>query len=276
VPFFLRKIGKAKWHKYTVTDPLQSDALADLKTSSNTLSVWLIKDDKSNLEQVITALISSCDRFSNCDYVLIDINLVDSIGIKHEEVEGQTPYAVANQWHRDLIDLTVDKIFNLAKVIEPLDKGRFPEKNVKNLIREAYKNGQIDETKLMDKMKIHLIPNFISQTQQEIQDMQLALSDSHSKIQELSKDLKEVEEKFISLNTDASRIEFKIGNMISESTVLKFFDAEKSTCKNLRNKGSLECAFNNRKLITFKYMGQPKGKRTAHLWRISAIKDVFP
>lgn len=276
MPFFLRKIGKAKWNKNTVTDALQSDALADLKTSSNTLSVWLVKDDKSNLEQVITALISSCDRFSHCDYVLIDINLVTNIGIKYEENEGKTPYIVANQWHRDLIELTVDKIFDLAKVIEPLEKGRFLEKFVRNLVKEAYENGQIDETKLGDKMKIHLIPDFVSQSQQEIQNLQLALSNSHSKIQELSRNLEEAEKKLVNLNTDASRIEFKIGNTIRESIILKFFDIQKSTWKSSRNKGTLECTFNKKKLIAFEYIGQPKGKKTAHIWKITGIKDILP
>ncbi len=154
MPLFLRKIRKSKWYKndsvpWIGKEEIQADALGDLVTSSNTLSVWLVEDDKSNLEQVIVALASSCDNVSNFDYVLLNVDLLLNVDIKIEPKEGLTPYSRANQWHRDLVELTTNKLFKLAEAIFACsDKNRIAEKKVLNLIKDAVQNGQIDTTKL--------------------------------------------------------------------------------------------------------------------------------
>jgi hypothetical protein len=89
VPLLLRGIRKRRWSTDTTdksiswlsNGEIQSDALGDLNTSNNTLSVWYVEDDQSNLDQVITALASNRDAISNLDYVLFDISLVNSIQI---------------------------------------------------------------------------------------------------------------------------------------------------------------------------------------------------
>ena len=48
-------------------DEVQADALVDLSTKDNELSVWLIENDKSNLEHVVTALAANCNTISNLD-----------------------------------------------------------------------------------------------------------------------------------------------------------------------------------------------------------------
>lgn len=130
-------------------DEIQSDALGDLVTSSNTLSVWLVDDDQSNLEQVIVALASGCDNISNFDYALLNVDLVLNVGIKIKTKEGLTPYTRANQWHRDLVELTTNKLFKLAEAMfGDSDRERVTEKIVLKLIKDAVQNGQIDKTKL--------------------------------------------------------------------------------------------------------------------------------
>ena len=154
MPLLLRKIRKSKWYKnnsvlWLGKNDIQADALGDVVTSSNTLSVWLVEDDKSNLEQVIVALSSSCDNISNFDYALLNVDLLSNLGIKIETKEGLTPYTRANQWHRDLVEFTTDKLFKLAKAIFLLpDRERVAEKTVLNWIRDAVRNGHIDKTKL--------------------------------------------------------------------------------------------------------------------------------
>lgn len=154
MPLLLRKIRKSKWYKndsvpWLEKDEIQSDALGDLVTSSNTLSVWLVDDDQSNLEQVIVALASGCDNISNFDYALLNVDLVLNVGIKIKTKEGLTPYTRANQWHRDLVELTTNKLFKLAEAMfGDSDRERVTEKIVLKLIKDAVQNGQIDKTKL--------------------------------------------------------------------------------------------------------------------------------
>jgi hypothetical protein len=156
VPLLLRKIRKSKWYKndsvpWLEEGEIQADALGDLVTSGNTLSIWVVEDDKSNLEQVIVALASSCDNIANFDYALINIDCLLSIGIKIETKEGLTPYSKANKWHRDLIELTTSQLFKLAEVMAiHSTRERVSEKTVLNLIRVAVQNEKIDKTKLKE------------------------------------------------------------------------------------------------------------------------------
>ena len=69
MPLFLRIIRKAKWYKneqvpWLPEGELQADTLTDLSTKSNELSVWHIEDDRSNLEQVVTALAAGRDHLN--------------------------------------------------------------------------------------------------------------------------------------------------------------------------------------------------------------------
>lgn len=156
MPLLLRKIRKSKWYKtdsvlWLKEDEIQADALGDIVTSSNTFSVWLVQADKSNLEQVIVALASSCDNISNFDYALINVELLVNIGIKIEIKEGLTPYSRANSWHRDLVELTTNKLSKLAEAMFlHSDRERVTEKQVLNLIKNAVQNGYIDQTKLSE------------------------------------------------------------------------------------------------------------------------------
>jgi hypothetical protein len=153
VPLLLRTIKKSRWNKdnfpWLTQDDIQADLLGDLVTSKNALSVWLVQDDKSNLNEVITALASNRDTVSNLDYTIFDVNLLLDINIKIEINEGKTPYEKANRWHRDLIELTANKIVKLAEsLLKHSSKERILEREILNLIKVAVSNGQIEREKL--------------------------------------------------------------------------------------------------------------------------------
>lgn len=153
MPLLLRSIKKSRWNKdnfsWLTQDDIQADLLGDLVTSNNNLSVWLVQDDKSNLNEVITALASNRDTLSNLDYVIFDVNLLSDINIKIEINEGKTPYEKANRWHRDLIELTANKIVKLAEsLLKHSSKERILDKEILNLIKVAVSNGQIERGKL--------------------------------------------------------------------------------------------------------------------------------
>ena len=153
MPLLLRAIRKSRWNKdnfpWLTQGDIQADLLGDLVTSNNTLSVWLVQDDKSNLNEVITALASNRNTISNLDYTIFDISLLENINIRLEVNEGNTPHDKANRWHRDLIELTANNIVNLAEslLINSCIE-RVLEKKILNLIKDAVANGQIDKGKL--------------------------------------------------------------------------------------------------------------------------------
>jgi hypothetical protein len=164
VPLLLRGIRKRRWSTDASISRLsdgeiQADAFGDLSTSNNTLSVWYVEDDKSNLNEVITSLASNRDTISNLDYVLFNIDLVSSIGINIEKNSGATPFETANHWHRDLTMLTASKLFKLVDIICNQNSyiGRVQDKEILSLIGDAVNGGVIEKVKLKEKIISALI-----------------------------------------------------------------------------------------------------------------------
>jgi predicted Mrr-cat superfamily restriction endonuclease len=155
MPFFLRKIRKGKWYKHSgvpwlSNDDLQADALADLQTQSNRMSVYYVKDDRSNLSRVIAAMAARCDFLSNIDYALVAQELLDEIDIRAEKVPGSLPDShVSHNWHQDLYELTASDVMSLAMFIRSkAEIERTSHSEVLNLVAHAITSNHISRSKL--------------------------------------------------------------------------------------------------------------------------------
>jgi hypothetical protein len=151
----LRVINKNRWMEasFLAKGDLQADALLDLRTSGNALSVWHVEGDESNLNRVVALLAAGRDRLSNFDYALIDPESLIEFDIKIIASPGSSCDEVANEkWHRELGELSVSKIVNLAGVIATSTKGRKLEKAVRHLLRSAVEAGHIQLAKLKEKL----------------------------------------------------------------------------------------------------------------------------
>lgn len=151
----LRGIRKSKWYKspavpWLPQDELQADALGDLSTSSNILSVWLINEDKSNLEEVVAALASNRNDLTNFDYAVVSLEDVLNAGINVKDVGGETADDHANEhWHRNLEELTVSHLVSLARTIQGSGQiKRVTQKKVALWIRRNIESGQLDSTRI--------------------------------------------------------------------------------------------------------------------------------
>lgn len=154
MPLLLRKIRKSKWYSlpWLTNGDLQADSLGDLITKNNELSVWLIEDDKSNLERIIAALSANCDTISNFDYALFDSKIIEEKSIKKRKSKGISIDDEANErWHFDLYELSALKILCLSQEI--FNDGqikRIQERQVTKLINEALQAGKIKRNTLKD------------------------------------------------------------------------------------------------------------------------------
>jgi hypothetical protein len=154
VPLVLRKIRKAKWYKnsnvgWLKEGELQADSLGELITKSNALSVYHIENDKSNLERVVTAIAATGDALSAIDYALIDTLILEEIGIKNVSNLGGTPDDIVNNLHRDLIELTLGKLNNLAQAIQSKAMiERESEKNIKKRLADGVLSGELDKVRM--------------------------------------------------------------------------------------------------------------------------------
>jgi hypothetical protein len=129
---------------------LQADALADLRTEDNQLSVWQIEDDESNLGRVVTALAAGREYIANFDYALVDANLVDTLQVPINNEPGHTPDSEANQrWHRNLTQLTHRQLFDLADLICRQGRvERIQHHQVKESLKRALDSNQLDYQKM--------------------------------------------------------------------------------------------------------------------------------
>lgn len=63
MPTYLRKVRKARWHRnnnvgWLPAGELQADALGDLRTEDNKLSIWRIEGEDQNIHDIIAAIAS--------------------------------------------------------------------------------------------------------------------------------------------------------------------------------------------------------------------------
>jgi hypothetical protein len=115
-----------------------------MQTTGHCLSVWKIDQDRSNLERVVSAVAAKRDKVDNLDYILFDSSLIDVLGIPANEVKGGTDDEVANDWHRDLINLSGLKIVGLVKLmLEKGDNFRISKKKIKALVLDGIQKKEI-------------------------------------------------------------------------------------------------------------------------------------
>ena len=162
MPAFLIKVTWGKWQTdepWLSPGELPAGALFDLRFSNNKLSAWSIEDGNTNLDRVITALAANKGKtnIDNLDYVLLEQEVIEKLGIKMEKSRGATPDKAANdEWHFDLIELTVSKIVSLANCIKGLEIFRKREPQVKALISRGLKENHIDLSLVDEKLRARI------------------------------------------------------------------------------------------------------------------------
>lgn len=158
--FLLRTIRKSKWYKHEGVPWLpagefQADALFDLKTESNRLSLWQVKDDRSNLNRVLAAVAANKDHPSNLDYALFNEDTILSLNLTLVQTDGESAdNEVSVMWHRELIELSASRLLQLAKgIFTDAERERVSEANVLQLIARAVKAREIDLTRLKENIR---------------------------------------------------------------------------------------------------------------------------
>ena len=151
-PILLRKIQKSRWFGRVniAAGEAPADALKDLETSGNKLSVWLVDENELDVRRVITALAASRDHVTNVDYVVLDYEVFEGMKLKLEIARGNTHDDGANQrWHRDLVELSATQVANFANaVVAKGKKARATERDVISWIQTAVAAGHIDRERL--------------------------------------------------------------------------------------------------------------------------------
>ena len=151
-----RKLHNSRyWDKepWLGTDDVKGDAAKCLMTRESTLSVYVLKDPDEQMERVVAALALTRDSLKNIDWAIVPEAVLDSCEIQRDSVEGGTPDPDVNQWHCNLVKLTLAKIARLAAAIRSQGKiGRCQHKAVGVAIQKSLHANPIDSTQISSDM----------------------------------------------------------------------------------------------------------------------------
>jgi hypothetical protein len=159
MPYLLRKIRRSKWYSkeegidWLPEEEVQADALTDLITKSNQLSVWFVPEDRGNISKIVAALSLSGDNVSVVDYALLNVEILSKEGFQIAENPGGTPFESANLWHRDIVNLSAGKVLKLVTILKKAEKNRCLDKQALEHIKEALRDGKVDLSKI--NLKLH-------------------------------------------------------------------------------------------------------------------------
>lgn len=122
--YLARKIARAKWDNtgrdYLANIAIRADAISScIKTANDSLSLWecssLAEDDKNN---VVLALAAGMEQLDVIDIVWVQISEIQRCGISIVESPGETPINELKSLHRDVCNLSMDRLCLLAQLIK--------------------------------------------------------------------------------------------------------------------------------------------------------------
>lgn len=130
----LRKIqSKGRWDYKQIPNFIQrndalftGDAIADLRTKSNTISVWHTPDlTDSNIKPILTTMALNCDKIDKVFYVALDEDVLRSKGLMFKQVIGNCDAIIdpniLNR-HHDIYEIDYWHLGFLAEYIYELIK----------------------------------------------------------------------------------------------------------------------------------------------------------
>jgi hypothetical protein len=151
MPLLLRNVGKHyRWLKedaapFLAQGDVPADPIGDLKTTGNKLSVYVIKDDRSNLNRVVRAITVGTQKPDHVAYVVFSSKVLEDAGIEMQEIVGSTADAAVNPLHRDLI-LSGNKLVALTRgILQEGELGQILKAELVTLVEQGINEGQLPE-----------------------------------------------------------------------------------------------------------------------------------
>ena len=145
---YLRVVRQRRWATFPDIDWIapgetQADALLDLQTRGNRLSVFRVDEDQ-DIQRIVVALAATRDHISNLDYVIFDDDDLVAQGVQITQTFGETPDETANTLHHDINNLTAHQVGLLARTIAVADHARVLRRDVQEMLTYALQSGDLE------------------------------------------------------------------------------------------------------------------------------------
>ena len=142
---------------------VKSDATKCLQTVENTLSVFVLEKPEEQMDRVVAALALTRGNLGQVDVAIVPEEILEKCEIKRDRVQAETPDSEVNQWHIDLVELTVDKIAKFASAIKSEGQiKRYAHKAVKTAIQQSLTTNCIDVEQINEEFISTLIKRGIN------------------------------------------------------------------------------------------------------------------
>ena len=146
--FYVRTIKGTRWFKYPEVSWLlpgeaPGDAVVDLRITDGGLSVYQA-DDKDAVLRTVAALAANRDHLASLDYSWFDGVDFVSYGIVANKVPGETPDTTVDDWHYDVVQLSAVRAARLADMVASGTIERLQKAQIRELIRQRLRSGQLD------------------------------------------------------------------------------------------------------------------------------------
>lgn len=164
----VRMLEKQKWasvnlstedHTKTPADAITSD----LRTRSNTLSLWLI-NTRDELVNAVLALAVGRKQITRLDVMILEKDIIEEKGLTvvNSPESGLSPIEEYNDYHYDLIGMDYLKLGILSEIIldnldNPENCIRFDKKDIGDIIYEGYKSKKFNIEELDAKLQGELL-----------------------------------------------------------------------------------------------------------------------
>lgn len=122
--YYVRKITLSKFPKppaknYTLAS-IKADAVADVRTYQDKLSVWEINSDsRAAIDEAVLAIVTSSkqERFDDLDIVVFSDSDIATRGLSVESEKGDTVVVGLQDTHRNIVSLTYESLASILSII---------------------------------------------------------------------------------------------------------------------------------------------------------------
>lgn len=137
------------------------DAISDLRTTNNTISVWYVPDEQpDDIDKIALALASQRDNFSKLVLVKLSEEFIQKHSIETRQVKAENSPIKDESvlaMHHDIIEVDYWHLGFIAEhICELIDHGEgittYSVQQMKKMLIEAYQKDELDVSKMKDEL----------------------------------------------------------------------------------------------------------------------------
>lgn len=160
--YLVRKITRTKWEptEALAADEIPADAVTvDLRTTSNTLSFWMLDmpSNDAEIRSIVLALVTGAERIDRMDVTWIARDTLDAQNISLAPSDGRTPVESLRSKHVDATKIDLIRLCGVAtQIAEALRLSqyrRYTKKELVQIIVEAIRDKRVSIDDLAPKVR---------------------------------------------------------------------------------------------------------------------------